>query len=203
MIRGPIRVQNIGILSGLGKHSIGNSIVNNNVINTRHFFKLAGFGKGESSGGSESGQSYIVNKKFSHSQSLIYELVSGVDKYDQFIPYCTKSFINERDDKGEPIKGGLRVGFKQFDEEFVCDLTCNKPQLVIAESITHSLFKYLYTEWKIDSVDEKHCKAQLTLRYEFKSELYNTVSALFAQHVATLMTKAFERRAYEVAKSRK
>ncbi|GME95093.1 unnamed protein product [[Candida] boidinii] len=202
MIRGPIRVQNIGIFS-FGKHSTFSSIGNNSGISRRDFFKLAGFGKGDTSNRSDSGQSYVVNKKFVHPQSLIYELVSGVDKYEQFIPYCTKSFINEKDDKGEPIKGGLRVGFKQFDEEFVCDLTCNKPQLVIAESITHSLFKYLYTEWKIDSVDDKHCKAQLTLRYEFKSELYNTVSALFAQHVASLMTKAFERRAYEVAKSRK
>ncbi|GME87636.1 unnamed protein product [Ambrosiozyma monospora] len=168
----------------------------------RQFINLAGLAKSNPTA-SSTAQSYVVHKQFSHPQELIYELISSVDKYHEFIPYCTDSFIRGRDANGEPSIAGLRVGFQKFDEEFTCDLTCQKPSAVVAKSITHSLFYFLETEWTVHKVNDTHCKAVLNLKYEFKSTLYNKVSSLFARKVASLMTKAFEKRAYEVAKSRK
>lgn len=94
----------------------------------------------------------------------------------------------------------MRVGFQAFDEEFSCDLQCERPKLVIAKSITHSLFQFLETEWEIKAVDKNQSVATLNLKYEFKSQLYNKVSSLFAKKVASLMTKAFEKRAFEVSR---
>lgn len=155
----------------------------------------------ESKGSSSSAQTYTIIKKFNHPQPLIYELVSRVDLYHEFIPYCTSSFITERSPiTNEPTIAGLRVGFQAFDEEFSCDLQCERPKLVIAKSITHSLFQFLETEWEIKAVDKNQSVATLNLKYEFKSQLYNKVSSLFAKKVASLMTKAFEKRAFEVSR---
>lgn len=149
---------------------------------------------------SESSQKYTITKKFQYSQSLIYSLISRVDLYHEFIPYCISSFIKENDPlTKQPTIAGLRVGFQSFDEEFTCNLKCEKPKLVIAKSITHSLFYFLETEWKIIPIENtNHCIATLNLNYEFKSMLYNQVSSLFAKKVASLMTKSFEKRAFDV-----
>ncbi|KAH3665547.1 hypothetical protein OGAPHI_003733 [Ogataea philodendri] len=149
----------------------------------------------------QSEQSYTLSKKFDHPQSLVYQLISEVDKYHEFIPYCTDSFVRARDENSQPTTAGLRVGFREFEEEFTCDLQCKKPELVVAKSITHSLFKSLLTEWTVHSLGNEHCKAVLRLEYEFKNELYNQMSSFFATKVANLMFRAFEKRAYELAHS--
>lgn len=165
-----------------------------NAISRRGLFNLSRAVKSE-----ERGQKYTIRRKYACSPGLMYGLISRVDLYHEFIPYCTGSFINGRDEVGEPSVGGLRVGFESFDEEFTCALECVKGEKVVAKSITHSLFEFLETEWTLSSVGEKgdECVAELKLRYEFKSELYNRVSSLFAKKVAGLMSKSFERRAYE------
>lgn len=173
--------------------------------NCRSVFNLAKAAKTIKTSGNESlklspsAQKYTITKHFQHPQSLIYQLISRVDLYHEFIPYCTSSFVKERDSiTNEPSIAGLRVGFQNFDEEFTCNLACNKPEIVVAKSITHSLFYFLETEWKIVANDKDNCVAVLNLSYEFKSKLYNHVSSLFAKKVASLMTDAFEKRALEV-----
>ncbi|ODQ82596.1 hypothetical protein BABINDRAFT_28246, partial [Babjeviella inositovora NRRL Y-12698] len=145
-------------------------------------------------------QAYTLKKKLNHPQALMYEIVADVSKYNEFVPYCTESFINEKNARNQPTEAGLRVGWKQFDERFVCKLTCQENTQVIAESLSHSLFSKLYTEWNIRDLPNRHnaCEAEITLEYEFKNPLYNSVSSLFASKVADLMVKAFEQRAVDL-----
>lgn len=143
-------------------------------------------------------QSYVIEKRFPYPQKLVYEVVSSVDQYENFIPFCTHSFINSRDSKGQPNEAGLKVGFKEFDEEFTCKLHCVEPKKVTAKSITHSLFNFLETEWTIVPLTKDLCSVKLTLKYEFKSALYNSVSSVFASKVAVTMTRSFEKRSYEI-----
>lgn len=158
----------------------------------------------EKSTDSDSTQRYTIHKRFQHPQWMMYHLISRVDLYQEFIPYCTSSFIRERcPSTNEPTVAGLRVGFQAFDEEFTCQLACEKHSVVKASSISHSLFHFLETKWTIKKVNENHCEAVLDLKYEFKNDLYNTVSRLFASRVAGLMTKAFEKRADEVYESQR
>ncbi|QPG75830.1 hypothetical protein FOA43_003192 [Brettanomyces nanus] len=152
--------------------------------------------------GTERYQSYTVNKKFLYPPELVYEVVSSVDKYEQFVPFCRRSFINQRDAKGEPSIAGLEVGFKEFDEAFTCKLHCEKPRLVVAKSVTERLFEFLETEWTIEPLTQTSCNVKLKLKYDFKSTLYNQVSSLFAGKVATVMTRSFEKRSYELFKKR-
>lgn len=171
---------------------------------TRSIFNLAKMRSAAAKIGEESPdtQKYTIRKHFRHPQSLMYDLISRVDLYHEFIPYCTASFINERSPTtSEPSVAGLRVGFQAFDEEFTCKLQCTRPEYVKASSISHSLFHFLETSWRIVDIGNDQCEAVLDLKYEFKNDLYNSVSRLFASRVASLMTQAFEKRAAEVSQT--
>ncbi|CDK26570.1 unnamed protein product [Kuraishia capsulata CBS 1993] len=149
-------------------------------------------------------QSYHVTKKLSYPQELLYDIISGVDKYHEFIPYCTHSFVNARDAEGEPIEAGLDVGFSAFHETFVCKLSCERPEKVKATSITESLFESLDTDWTIKPLsgqgEREVCQVDLVLSYEFKDELYNKTSLFFAKKITKLMLKALEQRAFSMQK---
>ncbi|CDR41236.1 CYFA0S06e04566g1_1 [Cyberlindnera fabianii] len=146
-------------------------------------------------------QQHIVHRTLPHPPSLFYHVVSDVSQYSEFVPYCTRSFINVRDPTtNEPTEAGIRVGWRTFDEEFVCQLQCDPHKIVIAESMTHSLFEHLYTKWTITPVEgrENSCSMELVLRYKFRSQLYNAVSAMFAESVSELVINAFDKRAREL-----
>ncbi|EEQ38757.1 Polyketide cyclase / dehydrase and lipid transport family protein [Clavispora lusitaniae] len=156
-----------------------------------------------------SSQSYKVSKKINVPPSLLFEIVSDVSLYHEFVPFVTHSFINEYSKETNlPTEAGLRVGWKQYDEKFTCKLTCVKDKKVISESITISLFDHLYNEWNFKEVknrftNESSTYMELLLRYKFKNPVYNTVSSLFQSHVSELMIKAFEERALDLKIQRK
>ncbi|ODV66607.1 hypothetical protein HYPBUDRAFT_141206 [Hyphopichia burtonii NRRL Y-1933] len=152
-----------------------------------------------------------VKSKINATPEQMFEIVSDVSRYNEFVPFVEESFINKRDaNTNLPSEAGLRVGWKQFDERFVCKLTCDdKIPKVIAESITVSLFDNLYTEWifrKIPTLNvnqESNCEIELILKYKFKNPLYNTISSIFQEQVTQIMLKAFTNRATQLKLQKK
>ncbi|CCH61365.1 hypothetical protein TBLA_0E03110 [Henningerozyma blattae CBS 6284] len=139
----------------------------------------------------------------------VYNIVSEVSKYKEFIPYCLDSFVDKRDSNNDnkPIQAGLRVGFRQYDERFVCNVDCSNnvigrrtKYVVKAESISHQLFKELSGTWIITPcVRNKNISTvELLLRFQFHSKLYNAVSTIFAHSATTLVMKAFATRAEQL-----
>ncbi|CAK7903169.1 coenzyme Q-binding protein Coq10p, mitochondrial [[Candida] anglica] len=145
-------------------------------------------------------QEYIVKKRLNFTPELLFDVVSDVSQYHEFVPFVEESFVSATDSHNLPAEAGLRVGWKQFDEKFTCKLTCEKNKSVKAESLTVSLFESLNTQWKFREVKNPHirtssCEVELSLSYAFKNPVYNAVSSLFSEQVTQLMIKAFEQRA--------
>lgn len=147
----------------------------------------------------ESIQEYQVKKTVNVPPAKMFEIVSDVSKYKEFVPFVEKSYITKHDDEGMPSIAGLRVGWNQFDEQFECTLRCQKDRLVIAESANILIFDTLYTKWNFREVQNAgsspSCEVTLELKYHFKNPLYNTVSSLFSDQVSKIMIEAFEKRA--------
>lgn len=152
----------------------------------------------------ESPQSYRITKKVNVPPKIIFQVVSEVSKYDQFVPFVTQSFINKvLEDTRLPLEAGLRVGWKQYDENFTCKLSCIENTQVKAESVTVLLFDSLYNEWNFKEVKNRFTNeldtiVELILKYKFKNPVYNAVSNLFQSQVSDTMIKAFEERAMEL-----
>ncbi|KAK6459866.1 hypothetical protein DFJ63DRAFT_321414 [Scheffersomyces coipomensis] len=157
-------------------------------------------------------QSYTITKIIHNcNASLLFEIVSSIDQYPSFIPFLQRSFVSSRDEgTGLPLSAGLTVGWKQYEEEFICDITTIMNQRVIAESVNHSegseIFEFLKSEWNFKNVKVKggldKCKVDLKLDYQFKNPLYNSLSSLFNQQITDIMIKAFESRVRQLQKER-
>lgn len=149
-------------------------------------------------------KTFRVARKVNVPPSLIFLVVADVLKYQEFVPFVTHSFVNERaEDTKLPSEAGFRVGWKQYDEKFTCKLSCIKDKLVIAESVTVLLFNHLYNEWNFKEVknrftNELDTYVELILRYKFKNPLYNTMCSFFQHQVSETMIQAFEARAMQL-----
>lgn len=152
-------------------------------------------------------QKYTLLKTVNALPTQVYDVVSEIDWYKEFIPYCVDSFIDKRDSKtGQPTEAGLRIGFKKYDEKFSCDVVClSQPDkqyyTVEASSISHNLFQTLSTKWSIIPHPRKPhvSQVELVLKFQFHSLLYNSVSSIFADNVTKLAMGAFAQRAEELA----
>ncbi|KAK9262884.1 coenzyme Q-binding protein-like protein coq10, mitochondrial [Lipomyces tetrasporus] len=147
-----------------------------------------------------SAQSYSLSRNLPYHPSLVYNVISDVDSYCKFVPYCVTSTVIHRDPKTkQPAKATLCVGWKAFEESFESELTCEEPYSVVAQSYKHSLFKLLYTRWRIiPQADQTLSRVVMDLKFAFANPLYNTVSATFAPTVTKIMIEAFEKRIAEV-----
>lgn len=155
-------------------------------------------------------QRYALTKTMNAPPEQVYDVVSEVSKYRDFIPYCEESFVNKRNPiDGKPTEAGLRIGFRQYDEKYTCQVECTKfvdngveTYRVIADSITKSLFRGLCTRWTIKPHPERHHASQveLILSFELRSRLYNSVSSIFARSVTELAMKAFDKRVFQLRK---
>lgn len=151
-------------------------------------------------------QKYLYSKTIIGTTSEIYDVISEVSKYQEFIPFCIESFVNKRSPQDNtPIEAGLRVGFQQYDDKFVCEVKCEDSREPIggysveATSLSHNLFYFLYAQWLIKphTTRKNSSEVELLMRYKLKSPLYNAVSSIFAKSATTLVMKAFERRVHE------
>mmetsp|Transcript_6618 Transcript_6618/g.8340 ORF Transcript_6618/g.8340 Transcript_6618/m.8340 type:complete len:210 (+) Transcript_6618:7797-8426(+) len=165
---------------------------------SRTFFTLPSFSSGPESGV----QTYKVSKRVNVTPEQMFNVVSDVSKYHEFVPFVEKSLITKKDKLELPLEGVLRVGWQQFDEEFTSKINCVPNEKVTVKSLTILLFNSLHTEWSFKEIKSSHirepsCEVELNLKYSFKNPLYNAVSSMFSDQVTKIMIKAFEQRAIE------
>ncbi|ODV80221.1 uncharacterized protein CANTADRAFT_89795 [Suhomyces tanzawaensis NRRL Y-17324] len=140
-------------------------------------------------------QTHKVSKVVQGNQKQIYDVVSNVALYKEFVPFVEESYVEKKN--GDTAIAGLRVGWKQYDEKFECKMTYKPYESVIAESLTLSLFTELHTQWTFKPRKTLHgesCNVELELKYRFKNPLYNAMSSMFSDQVTSIMIKAFETR---------
>lgn len=143
-------------------------------------------------------QQFTVSKIVHTNSANIYQVVSRIDQYHEFIPFVEKSTINKYDEQNIPTEASLQIGWQQFNEHFDCKLICEPNKSVVAESLSHSLFDELDTDWKFVALNDSITKVELKLRYQFKNPLYNNLSSMFSKQVTAIMIKAFEDRINDI-----
>lgn len=139
------------------------------------------------------------------SQSLLFEVVSDVSQYAQFVPWCKQSTVLTRLD-AKHMTAELQVGFQVFSERYLSHVTIESPKRVIAISKQTQLFDHLRSEWNFSpsSSDPQNATwVTFAIEFQFKSALYNEVSELFMQEVVKKMVKAFETRCLALQSQRR
>ena len=126
----------------------------------------------------------------------MFNLVAGIEKYPEFLPWCIACRIRERD--GDVIWGDLIAGFKVFRESFTSKVTLDAPDLIHVEYI-NGPFRYLNNHWKfIPHNGGKGTVIDFYIDFEFRSKLLQTAAGAVFNEAVKRMVHAFEERAHDI-----
>ncbi|KAI9307913.1 cyclase/dehydrase, partial [Cunninghamella echinulata] len=133
----------------------------------------------------------------------VYNVVSNVNEYQHFIPFCTHSKVYTSkllSSQQTVMQAELGIGFKLFKEKYMSTVTCQEPHMVTAVSSDASLFKELITTWKFlpHQTNQQKCIVDFSISFEFASPLHAQASNVFFDQVSKMMMKAFIDRCHQV-----
>eukprot|EP01038_Epipyxis_sp_PR26KG_P013855 gene13855-18581_t len=127
----------------------------------------------------------------------LYEIVSDVNKYDEFVPWCHESKVLTKTSTN--MSAQIGVGFGFIKEQYISNVSMIYPEYISAVAKDTGLFDHLLTEWRFSAAsDPKHTWVTFHVEFKFKSQIYNQVSEIFLKEVVSVMVKAFEKRCRQI-----
>lgn len=139
------------------------------------------------------------------SPSQLFSVVSDVDNYSHFVPWCTDSRVTARhntsdedSDNNNFLVADLSVGFRLLSETYTSVVTIVPNRSVSVDVPNSALFDYLITDWTFDAVANDPGRTALSfyVEFRFRNPLYRRVTDLFFEEVVKQMVSAFERQCH-------
>lgn len=141
--------------------------------------------------------SFETRRHVKHSPNRMYELVSDVEKYPQFLPLCEAlniRSIRERDGKALLV-ADMTVGYKALRETFTTQVLLKPDELAIDVKYLDGPFKYLDNRWRFELAEDGGCNVHFFIDYEFKNRLLSAVVGSMFDRAFRMFSEAFEKRA--------
>ncbi|MEA2092999.1 MAG: type II toxin-antitoxin system RatA family toxin [Pseudomonadota bacterium] len=125
----------------------------------------------------------------------MFELVSGIESYPQFLPWCHDTRILSRD--MDEIRARIEFSVGGVTKTFT---TRNRFQVnkMIEMHLIDGPFSKLDGCWRFDPLGEEGSKIALFLEYDFSSRMVGMVVGPVFNQIANTLIDAFQNRAIEV-----
>ncbi|BAZ94073.1 ubiquinone-binding protein [Thiohalobacter sp. COW1] len=126
----------------------------------------------------------------------MFALVSDIDTYADFLPWCSASRVLERPDEDqlkarvEISKGGLHKAFTTHNR--------HQQDKCIEMRLVEGPFKRLEGFWQFDPMGETACKVSLDLEFEFANRMLSMMVGPVFNQIANTLVDAFHERARQV-----
>jgi len=132
-----------------------------------------------------------------YTPTQMYTLIADVERYPEFIPWCSALRIVDRKNDGdtETIEADMMVSFQVFREKFRSRVTLEEADKKIDISYVDGPFKYLDSLWVCAPV-EGGCNIEFSVDFEFKNFLLQKTVGLFFGEAMQTIVGAFEKRAH-------
>ena len=110
-----------------------------------------------------------------YSSEQVYAVVSDVERYAEFLPFCSASRICARHGPAS-FDATLTLGFLAFSETYTSRVTLEPPRGVTAVATDTTLFSHLSTRWRLtDGREPGTCELHFVLEMQLKSILQDQV----------------------------
>ena len=125
----------------------------------------------------------------------MFLLVTDIDAYPQFLPWCSETRIVSKDEKQTTAE--LKIAFKGVKQSFVTKNHNHPCEKVIME-LVDGPFDHLAGEWQFQPLSDSASKIILKLEFSFSSRwLEKIVGPVFGM-IGNTMVESFQQRAKQL-----
>ena len=129
------------------------------------------------------------------SAEQMYQLVDDIEQYHQFVPFCVKSEVIQRQD--QQVSATLEIAKGGFAKSF-STLNTLTPFKNIQMQLIDGPFNYLKGDWHFTALSDDACKIELNLEFEFSNKLASIAFTGMFKQLVQSMVKAFTDRAHNI-----
>ena len=131
-------------------------------------------------------------KTLNYSPKNIYEIVSNVDFYSQFIPGCVSSEIISRE--GNVIEAILELKYLVMSGKFKSRVTLDPKKLIIISEGIEGPFISIFTKWSFDEVDEG-VLVNINIALDLNNKIFESILKKNIKKIISKVVVSFEERA--------
>ena len=131
----------------------------------------------------------------------LIEMVLDIEKYPEFVPWCIKGTIEERNESADLItfKGDLKVGKSILNETFSSHVSYYKEKDKIIVTNLEGPLKHLKNEWSFKEVNNA-TQLEFFIDFELKNPILNSIMKKSFELGLNKIAKSFEERAMKLYK---
>jgi ribosome-associated toxin RatA of RatAB toxin-antitoxin module len=125
----------------------------------------------------------------------MYSLINDIERYPEFMPYCTAARVDARKD-GEMLatlgikRGPLKATFTTRN--------LLEPQRRVLMQFVSGPFRVLEGLWTLTPLGELGCRVELEMRFEFANRLSGALFEPLFEDTAASLVDAFVKRARDL-----
>ena len=131
-------------------------------------------------------------KNLNYSPINIYEIVSDINFYSQFIPGCTSSEIISR--KGNEVEAILGLKYLVMSGDFKSRVTLDSKKLTIISEGIEGPFNSILTKWSFDEADNG-VLVNVNISLDLKNKMFEKILKRNIKKIISQVVISFEERA--------
>ncbi|MEL0150431.1 MAG: type II toxin-antitoxin system RatA family toxin [Rhodobiaceae bacterium] len=140
-------------------------------------------------------QSIKLTRQSPFSAQQMFDLITDVDRYDEFIPYCTAARVRRRSET--EMLADLAIGYKMLRETYSSRIELGGEPLTVTVHQAKGPFRHLFNQWVFEDT-ATGCDVHFELQFEFAVPLLRRIIEPMMNRVVERFVAAFEERALEI-----
>jgi coenzyme Q-binding protein COQ10 len=140
---------------------------------------------------------HAEKRKLPYSAAEMYTLIAGIERYPEFLPWCSAARIRERRQEGgrEIVDAELVISFRVFRERFGSRVVLRPAENRIDVAYLDGPFRYLANHWYFRPLDDGGCEVDFFVDFEFRSSVLQALIGVVFGEAMQRIVRAFEKRA--------
>ena len=130
-----------------------------------------------------------------YSAEQMHSLVSDVQRYPDFLPWCAGAHVETREDG--VVCASLSIDYHGIKQSYKTENRSTPPELIEIRLVSGP-FRQLDGLWRFTELAAEASKIEFRLHYEFSNRLLEKLVGPVFKHIANTLLDAFLRRARQL-----